>query len=52
MYKNTPVWIVKTTDGITDHNAITTFYIDTKTRQLLKQEMDMRPRKMLMERVK
>ena len=51
MYKNTPVWIVKTTDGITDHKAITTFYIDTKTRQLLKQEMDMGPRKMLVEKV-
>ncbi|MCP1251648.1 MULTISPECIES: DUF3108 domain-containing protein [Elizabethkingia] len=52
MYKNTPVWIVKTTDGITDHKAVTSFYIDIKTRQLLKQEMDMGPRKMLMERVK
>jgi hypothetical protein len=52
MFKNIPVWIVKTTDGITDHKVITTFYIDLKTRQLLKQEMDMGPRKMLMERVK
>lgn len=52
MFKNIPVWIVKTTDGITDHKVITTFYIDLKTRQLLKQEMDMGQRKMLMERVK
>ena len=27
MYKNTPVWIVKTTDGITDHKAVTSFFI-------------------------
>ncbi|WP_407488792.1 hypothetical protein [Elizabethkingia anophelis] len=52
MFKNTPVWIVKITDVITDHKVITTFYIDIKTRQLLKQEMDIGPRKMLMERVK
>ncbi len=52
IYKNTPVWIVKTTDGITDHKAVTSFYIDIKTRQLLKQEMDMGSRKMMMERVK
>ena len=42
----------KTTDGITDHKAVTSFYIDIKTRQLLKQEMDMGSRKMMMERVK
>ncbi|MDQ8747270.1 MULTISPECIES: hypothetical protein [Elizabethkingia] len=52
MFKNIPVWIVKTADGITNHKVITTFYIDLKTHQLLKQKMDMGPRKMLMEKVK
>ncbi|AQX11360.1 hypothetical protein KRE40_12785 [Elizabethkingia meningoseptica] len=51
IYKNTPVWIVKVLDDISENKITTTFYIDTKTRQLLKQEVDMGPRKMVMEKV-
>ena len=43
------VWIVKATDDISDNKAISTFYIDIKTKQLIRQEIDMQGRKMVME---
>lgn len=43
------VWIVKVTDDITDNKAIMTFYIDIDNRQLIRQEVDMQGRKMVME---
>lgn len=46
------VWIVKVTDDITDDKAISTYYIDSNTRQIIRQEMDMQGRKMVMELVK
>jgi hypothetical protein len=51
IYKNTPVWMVSVTDDISQKKAISTYYIDTKTRELLKQEIDMGPRKMVMEKL-
>lgn len=46
------VWIVKTTDDIQDRKTIVTYYIDTTTREVLKQEIDSSGRKMVMETVK
>ncbi|PKH52076.1 hypothetical protein CXF68_15845 [Tenacibaculum sp. Bg11-29] len=43
------VWIVKVTDDITDNKAIMTFYIDINNRQIIRQEVDMQGRKMIME---
>lgn len=43
------VWIVKMTDDISDNKAIMTFYIDSNTRQIIRQEVDMQGRKMIME---
>lgn len=51
MYKNKPVWIVSVTDDISQKKAVSTYFIDSKTRELLKQEVDMGPRKMVMERL-
>ena len=50
-YKNTPVWIVKVPDDMSENKVTSTCDIDAKTRQLLKQEIDMGPRKMVMEKV-
>lgn len=50
-YKNKPVWMVSVTDDISQKKAASTYYIDSKTRELLKQEVDMGPRKMVMERL-
>lgn len=50
-YKNKPVWMVSVTDDISQQKAVSTYYIDSKTRELLKQEIDMGPRKMVMERL-
>ncbi|MDQ1162497.1 hypothetical protein QE422_002865 [Chryseobacterium sp. SORGH_AS 447] len=50
-YKNKPVWMVSVTDDISQKKAASTYYIDSKTRELLKQEVNMGPRKMLMERL-
>lgn len=50
MYKNKPVWMVSVTDDISQNKALNTYYIDSRTRELLKQEVDMGPRKMVMER--
>ncbi len=46
------VWIVKTTDDIQDRKTIVTYYLDTSTREVLKQEIDSNGRKMVMESVK
>ncbi len=50
-YKNKTVWMVSVTDDISQQKAVSTYYIDSKTRELLKQEIDMGPRKMVMERL-
>jgi len=50
-YKNKAVWIVSVTDDISQQKAINTYYIDSKTRELLKQEVDMGTRKMVMESI-
>ncbi|MEY8761876.1 DUF3108 domain-containing protein [Chryseobacterium tongliaoense] len=51
-YKGKKVWAVKTTDDIRDKTTIVTYYIDTETRKILKQEIDLGRRKMIMETVK
>ncbi|WP_100074134.1 hypothetical protein [Chryseobacterium camelliae] len=50
-YKNKQVWIVSVTDDISQKKAVSTYFIDSKTRELLKQEIDMGARKMVMERL-
>ncbi|MGH1519883.1 hypothetical protein [Chryseobacterium sp. JK1] len=51
-YKGKPVWIVKTTDDISNKTTTTTYYIDTATRKIVKQDMDLNGRKMLLEMIK
>lgn len=46
------VWIVKVTDDIQDRKTIVTYYLDSDTREVLKQEIDSNGRKMVMETVK
>lgn len=46
--KLTQVWKVETTDEISNNTAIITYYIDMSTRKLLKQELDLSGRKMIM----
>ncbi|MGE8513065.1 MAG: hypothetical protein ACN6N7_10225 [Chryseobacterium culicis] len=48
-YKGKPVWVVKTNDDISNKTATTTYYIDTATRKIVKQDMDMAGRKMSLE---
>ncbi|WP_156109141.1 hypothetical protein [Polaribacter sp. Hel1_85] len=43
------VWIVKMTDDISDNKAIMTFYIDSNNRQIIRQEVDIQGRKMVMQ---
>ncbi|OXA85900.1 DUF3108 domain-containing protein [Flavobacterium hercynium] len=50
-YANKSVWIVTVTDDISDNKVINTYYFDSKTNQLLKQEIDMGANKMLFEKV-
>lgn len=50
-YLNKDVWIVKTTDDISDKTATVTYYIDTTTRRILKQDMETGGRKMSLETV-
>ena len=52
MGENRRVWKVETTDEISNNSTITTYYIDMKTRKVLKQEIDLGGRKMLMELIK
>ncbi|WP_117884139.1 DUF3108 domain-containing protein [Aureibaculum luteum] len=49
--KERSVWKVETTDDISNNTAVSTYYIDTSTRKILKQEIDFGGRKMLMELV-
>lgn len=51
-YKGKKVWAVKTTDDIRDKTVIVTYYIDPETRKILKQEIDLGGRKMILETVK
>lgn len=46
------VWKIETTDDISNNTAISTYYIDKSTRQLLKQEIDFGGRKMIMRLIK
>lgn len=48
-YKGKPVWEVKTTDDISSKASTTTYYIDPQTRKIVKQDMDMKGRKMSLE---
>lgn len=50
-YANKSVWIITVTDDISDNKVINTYYIDSKTNQVLKQEIDMGANKMLFEKV-
>lgn len=43
------VWKVEATDDISNNAAVSTYYIDRSTRKILKQEIDIGGRKMLME---
>ncbi|GAB0155226.1 hypothetical protein CHRYSEOSP005_04870 [Chryseobacterium sp. Alg-005] len=46
------VWVITTTDDITDNKTLVTYYIDTDQRKLLKQEVEIDRRKMVMELIK
>ncbi|WP_345992420.1 hypothetical protein AAEU33_10055 [Chryseobacterium sp. Chry.R1] len=50
-FLNKEVWMVSVTDDISDNAVKMTFYIDTKSNQVLKQEIDAGGRKMLIERI-
>ena len=43
------VWIVTVTDDISDNKVIMTYYIDCNNKQLIRQEINMPGRKMVME---
>lgn len=47
---NKAVWLVSVTDDISQKQALSVYYIDANTREILKQEISMGTRKMLMER--
>jgi hypothetical protein len=49
---NKDVWIVKVTYDISDNKAISTYYIELSTRQLIRHEVNMKGRKMIMELTK
>lgn len=51
VYKDKTVWIVYVTDDISNKHTISILYIDTHTREILKQEINMGTTKMLMERI-
>ncbi|AWM15356.1 hypothetical protein DI487_13735 [Flavobacterium sediminis] len=42
-------WIVTTTDDISDNEVVSTYYIEKSSRKVLKQEIDIKGKKMLME---
>ncbi|NML68215.1 hypothetical protein HHL23_00100 [Chryseobacterium sp. RP-3-3] len=50
-YSGKKVWAVKTTDDIRDKTTIVTYYIDTETRKILKQDMDLGGKKMTLETI-
>lgn len=45
------VWKIETTDDISNNSTVSTYYIETATRKILKQEIDFGGRKMVMELV-
>ncbi|WP_430409379.1 hypothetical protein [Kordia sp.] len=47
--RNKTVWIVNVTDDISGNKAMSTYYIDANTRQVIRHEVDMQGRKMIME---
>lgn len=49
---NKQVWIVETTDDISNNTTISNYYIEIETRKILKQEINFNGRKMVMELVK
>jgi hypothetical protein len=51
VYNAKPVWIVNVTDDISQNKVINTYYIDAENYQILKQEIDMGTRKMIMEKI-
>ncbi|SFN56230.1 hypothetical protein SAMN05421594_3248 [Chryseobacterium oleae] len=51
-YDGKKVWAVKTTDDIRNKTTFVTYYIDTETRKILKQDMDLGGRKMTLETIK
>ncbi|MDQ0067861.1 DUF3108 domain-containing protein [Chryseobacterium lathyri] len=50
-YNGKKVWAVKTTDDIKDKTTIVTYHIDTETRRILKQDIDLGGRKMILETI-
>ncbi|MDP9961193.1 DUF3108 domain-containing protein [Chryseobacterium lathyri] len=50
-YNGKKVWAVKTTDDIKDKTTIVTYHIDTETRRILKQDIDLGSRKMTLETI-
>lgn len=46
------VWKIETTDDISNNTAISTYFIDKSTRQLLRQDIDFGGRKMIMKLIK
>ncbi|KMQ59492.1 hypothetical protein ACM46_20605 [Chryseobacterium angstadtii] len=51
-YEGKKVWAVKTTDDISDKTSFVTYYIDSESRKILKQDMDLGGRKMTLETIK
>ncbi|WP_052599841.1 hypothetical protein [Aureispira sp. CCB-QB1] len=49
--KKKQVWVVETTDDISNNSTVSTYYIDRTSRKILKQEIDLGDRKMVMESV-
>jgi len=48
-YNGKKVWIVQTTDDISDRKTVVTYYINRLTRKMIKQEINAGGRKMIME---
>lgn len=48
-YNDKKVWIVQTTDDISDRKTVVTYYIDRMTRKMIKQEINAGGRKIIME---
>jgi hypothetical protein len=51
-YDGKKVWAVKTTDDIRDKTTIVTYYIDSETRKILKQKIDLGGKKMTLETIR
>ncbi|CAH0242275.1 hypothetical protein [Chryseobacterium sp. Bi04] len=50
-YQHKKVWIVKTADDITEKTTTVTYYIDSETRKILKQDIESGTRKMSIETI-